>query len=81
MVSAQINLKDYYFYSFHLILIKLGIHDHSANAPQNCVPIRNLTPGVPRGALKEVNFVKINYFNNVIYVSALRSMGLLFIIL
>ena len=45
VVSAQINLKDYSFYIFHSIIIKLGIHDHWANALRKCVWIRNLTPG------------------------------------
>ena len=45
-----------------------------ANAIRKWVPIRNLTPGVPGGALKEVNFVKrkkiLKKINNVIHVSA-----------
>ena len=74
MVSSQIYLKDYSFYSFHLILIKLGIYDHWEEV---CLD-KKFYPRGPGGALKEVNLVQKNiYFNNVIHVSALRPMGLL----
>ena len=39
------QIKAYSFYSFLLILTKLGMYHHWANALQNCVRIRNLTPG------------------------------------
>ena len=32
VLSAQINSKDYSSYIFHLILIKLDIYEHLANA-------------------------------------------------
>ena len=45
VVSALFNLKDYPFYTFHPIWIKLRIYDQWANALRKSVQIRNSTPG------------------------------------
>ena len=45
VLSAQILLKDYYFYIVHPILFKLSIYHHWTNALRKRVRIRNSTPG------------------------------------
>ena len=46
VVSAQIPLKDYFFYIFHQNLMKLGMYYHWAIALRKCVRIRYSTPRI-----------------------------------
>ena len=53
-VSAQINLKDYSFYSFHPIMIKLGTSSSKLCSDKKIPP----PPRATGGPLKGVNYVK-----------------------
>ena len=67
VLSAQIPLKDYYFYIFHSILIKLGMYHHWVNAFQKNIGIRPLGPRDEYS--KGLILLQLHYMSNHVSIS------------
>ena len=77
--SAQISLKDYSFYIFHPILMKLDTYHHWVNVLPNCVQIKkNATHGIPErgtqgGKLGQIfKHYSTKYPHNMLYYSCVQ---------